>query len=306
MGLEWHSQLFSHWLCPILKSPSAANAMLAMTSSWPHGNSSLLKMHHFLKSSFPEILSGKPGIVFQPESQRGCSGGKCGCDDSYWGPISNNFPPSHTNSPSSCPQRFQGSQNGALQHPLLSLWLSLPIQARRSQNKQITIRHGSRMLVVWPHILHLIHYFPWHPTPVMSLLCPPSYLFNSVVLQMCSEDACILSHFSCIWLFVIPWTVAHQAPLSMEFTRQEYWSGLSWPPPGDLPNPGIEPTSLMSPVLQAGSLPLARSDLHQNQLRCLFQDFLNLLVCSPRMCFLNRLCEGILLLIQVWEWLSLT
>ena len=102
--------------------------------------------------------------------------GKCGCDDSYWGPVSNNFPPSHTNSPSSCPQRFQGSQNGALQHPLLSLWLSLPIQARRSQNKQITIRHGSRMLVVWPHILHLIHYFPWCPIPVMPLLCPPSYL----------------------------------------------------------------------------------------------------------------------------------
>ena len=40
-----------------------------------------------------------------------------------------------------------------------------------------------------------------------------------------------------------PWTVAHQAPLSMGFPRQEYWSGLSFPPPGDLPDPGIEPTS---------------------------------------------------------------
>ena len=45
------------------------------------------------------------------------------------------------------------------------------------------------------------------------------------------------------------WTVAHQAPLSMGFSRQEYWSGLLCPLPGDLPNPGIEPTSLMSPVL---------------------------------------------------------
>ena len=48
-----------------------------------------------------------------------------------------------------------------------------------------------------------------------------------------------------------PWTVAHLAPLSMGFSRQEYWSGLPCPPPGDLPNPGIE---LRSPALQADSL----------------------------------------------------
>ena len=46
-----------------------------------------------------------------------------------------------------------------------------------------------------------------------------------------------------------PWTVAHQAPLSMGLSRQEYWSGLSFPPPGGLPNPGIEPMSLTSPAL---------------------------------------------------------
>jgi len=45
---------------------------------------------------------------------------------------------------------------------------------------------------------------------------------------------------------MIPWTVAHQAPLSMEFSRQEYWSGLPFPSPGDLPNPGIEPRFLPS------------------------------------------------------------
>ena len=48
--------------------------------------------------------------------------------------------------------------------------------------------------------------------------------------------------------------IAWQAPLSMEFPKQEYWSGLSFPPPGDLPNPGIEPTSLASPALQVDSL----------------------------------------------------
>ena len=52
-----------------------------------------------------------------------------------------------------------------------------------------------------------------------------------------------------VQLFVTPWTVALQAPLSMGFSRQEYWSGLPLPPPGYLPKPGIEPTSLMSPAL---------------------------------------------------------
>ena len=46
-----------------------------------------------------------------------------------------------------------------------------------------------------------------------------------------------------------PWTVAHQAPPSMRFSRQEYWSGVPLPSPGDLPNPGIEPTSLVPPAL---------------------------------------------------------
>ena len=50
----------------------------------------------------------------------------------------------------------------------------------------------------------------------------------------------LLSH---VWLFVAPWTVAHQAPPSMGFSRQEHWSGLPFPSPGDLPNPGIEPGS---------------------------------------------------------------
>ena len=59
----------------------------------------------------------------------------------------------------------------------------------------------------------------------------------------------LLSHFSPVLLYVTPWTIAHQAPLSMGFSRQEYWSGLPSPSPGNLPNPGIEPTSLMSPAL---------------------------------------------------------
>ena len=56
----------------------------------------------------------------------------------------------------------------------------------------------------------------------------------------------MLGCFSCVLLFATPWTVVWQVPLSMGFSRQEYWSGLSFPPPGDLPDPGMETTSLTS------------------------------------------------------------
>ena len=60
----------------------------------------------------------------------------------------------------------------------------------------------------------------------------------------------LLSHFSHVQLCAATlWTVAHQVPLSMGFSRQEYWSGLPCPSPGDLPNPGIQPMSFMSPAL---------------------------------------------------------
>ena len=61
--------------------------------------------------------------------------------------------------------------------------------------------------------------------------------------------ACVLSR---VQFFVTPWTVACQAPLSMEISRQEYWNGLPFSPPGDLPHPGIELASLASPVLLGG------------------------------------------------------
>ena len=62
----------------------------------------------------------------------------------------------------------------------------------------------------------------------------------------------MLGHFSHVQLFATLWTIAHQALLSMGFSRQEYWSGLPHPPPGDLPEPEIKPVSLMSPVLAGG------------------------------------------------------
>ena len=64
--------------------------------------------------------------------------------------------------------------------------------------------------------------------------------------------ACVLSLFSRDQLSVMLWTIAHQALLSMGFSRKDYWSGLPCPPPGDLPNLGIKPASLMSPALAGG------------------------------------------------------
>ena len=63
---------------------------------------------------------------------------------------------------------------------------------------------------------------------------------------------CMLIRFSCVLLFATLWTAACQAPLPMGFSRQEYWSGLPCPPPGDLPDPGIEPSSLEASALAGG------------------------------------------------------
>ena len=76
-------------------------------------------------------------------------------------------------------------------------------------------------------------------------------LDNCCRLYLCGH-ACALSHFGRIRLFATPWIVAHQAPPSMRFSRKEYWSRLPCRPPGDLPDPGIEPESLTSPVLAGG------------------------------------------------------
>ena len=68
-------------------------------------------------------------------------------------------------------------------------------------------------------------------------------------LQQIVLDVDMLGGFSSVQFFVTLWTVACQAPLSMGFPKPEHWSGLPYPPPGDLPDPGIEPASLMSPAL---------------------------------------------------------
>ena len=78
--------------------------------------------------------------------------------------------------------------------------------------------------------------------------CITNQLAPNLTLSCC---VCLCEFLSHVQLFVTPWTIACQAPLSTEISRQEYWSGLSFPSPGDLPNPGIKPGS---PALQADFL----------------------------------------------------
>ena len=93
----------------------------------------------------------------------------------------------------------------------------------------------------------------WSGLPFPS----PMHESESEVAQSCLTlsdpmDCSLPGFSSCARLSATPWTAAHQAPLSMRFSRQGYWSGLLFSPPGDLSNPGIEPRS---PALQADSLP---------------------------------------------------
>ena len=91
------------------------------------------------------------------------------------------------------------------------------------------------LLIVWLN-LELCPHLPgfWRPCLLFFII----YFFP---LQL--YWGAVLSRFSYVWLFATLWTLVCQAPMSMRFSRQEYWTGLLFPPPGDLPDPGIEPTS---------------------------------------------------------------
>ena len=116
----------------------------------------------------------------------------------------------------------------------------------------------------WAAMYHLFgNYQAWvrfHPSGPAKLKRTPhiTHFLGISTKSPLFFGACMLSRFSRVQLFVTLWTVAHQDPLSMDFSRQECWSGLPCPPPGDLPNPGIKSAFLKSPAL-AGRLfiPLA-------------------------------------------------
>ena len=89
--------------------------------------------------------------------------------------------------------------------------------------------------------------------PGFSVQLTLKVLSNSTFWRFWVLLCCVACMLSCVWLFAIPRTVAHQVPLSWEFSRQDYWSGLPFPPAGDLPYPGIELVFPVAPAL-AGRL----------------------------------------------------
>ena len=100
----------------------------------------------------------------------------------------------------------------------------------------ITKRYAFKLLEEIPHL--------YEPRQVWN------DIFRNSRLQKI-WDILNVSSLSCVWLFVTPWTVAYEGPPSMGSSRQEYWSGLPFPSPRDLPDPGMEP---QSPALQADAL----------------------------------------------------
>ena len=122
-----------------------------------------------------------------------------------------------------------------------------------------------RLLQPLQVILRCFHFFLRSLPKLPCLAGAPQYwaliLYKTPWKEMTLSETplCthVLSHFSRVWLFATLWTTAHQALLSMGFSRQEYWSGLPCPPPWDLSDPGIEPSSPAFPAMQVDSLPLS-------------------------------------------------
>ena len=125
---------------------------------------------------------------------------------------------------------------------------------------------GPGLAVVFSSLHHpalkRLHTFPLDHSPIDRFSLSSAFTFDFVIAFSFTSPPSIFSFkkvcvcaqlLSRVRLSVIPWTVAHQAPLYMEFFRQEYWSGLPFPSPGDLPDPGIKSASLVSPALAGRS-----------------------------------------------------
>ena len=148
-----------------------------------------------------------------------------------------------------------------------SLWEQLS-GCLKTQNMQLPHELASAPLAFTP--IEIKTMFTQNP----NINVHRSFTHNGQKLH--TNCGCALRHVSRrVWLFATPWTVVHQAPLSVGVSRQEYWRGLPCPPPGDLPDPGIEPTFLMSPALAVTRTwyNLHKSNLHwvpESDAACIF------------------------------------
>ena len=139
-------------------------------------------------------------------------------------------------------ERSSGGGNG---NPLQYSWLENPVD-RGTWWAAVHRVAKSRTWLKWlSSSSSMIHYINWLPNSEPSLHPWYKLHFVTVHTSFCMI-AQLLSH---VWLFMSPWTVAHQVPLSTGFSRQEHWSGLPFPSPGDFPDSGIKPAS---PALAGG------------------------------------------------------
>ena len=141
-----------------------------------------------------------------------------------------------------------------------------PLQYSGLENSMGCIVHGVPKNQTWLSDFHSFTHITDKETDLENYItCPLKYLFQLFILPLffhnilnittqfvVSMSTCMLSHFSHVWLFATLWTAAHQVPLSMGFSRQEYWSGLPCPPLGDILNWGIKLTSVFILCIAGG------------------------------------------------------
>ena len=138
--------------------------------------------------------------------------------------------------------------------PSLALWPNFPVQRRVTLKVILPSDKGQACHVTDSFAVRFLSLSLAAPRswPQWITCTSSHHLSVKWTLPVFLLRACVLSRFSRVQLFETPWTVTHQVPLSMGFSRQEYWSGLPCPPPGDLPDPGIEPVSLTSSAVASG------------------------------------------------------
>ena len=145
---------------------------------------------------------------------------------------------------------------GKIEFPIWHSWITLQVHKTASE-KWVT---KPTLMMMWLASETTDHKITKRRATQMESLV--SFLvWRRQIFSMLLDTYCAVLGHSVMSKSATSWTVARQAPLSMEFSSQEYWSGLPCPPPGDLPNPGIEPRSL---ALQADSLPSELSEKPKN------------------------------------------
>ena len=148
-----------------------------------------------------------------------------------------------------CGNAMQFGSEQFISHPSLDLSWWAPWHFLMSASRVRAALLSETGLTLFKNVLWVVHSRITSIPPttnVSSHFLETLQALHNVVLPVYYPCVCVISDFSRAQFFVTPWTIAHQAPLSMGFSRHEYWSGLPCPPPGDLPDPGMEPASHVS------------------------------------------------------------